>query len=355
MQLEKYLKDFYPTAGPYEGINAIESRLLEHNYLVVIDEQKAFHGILTPVDLIKRPHKIVIDCITRKENISFNDTTFEVIEKFRKNQCGALPVIHNNNFVGIIEKKQILFDLEQKINELHQKSLISEKAKEYFLNNLSHEIRTPLNGIIGFIEVMTQYHKMQDVNNQSISDLVKTSTERFLLIMNDIVELSLLHAGDNIAVEKTDISVSDILFDLRDYFENLMQLQQKDIKLICSVSVPSIAIISDEKKVKHIMFHLIDNAIKFTSDNVVVFGYESSNTKGYVDLFVKNRFKGVFDKVYFKIFEKQEEIGRDLNSGLGIGLPLIKKLTELLGGSICVNNHNSEIEFRVTIPENCNL
>jgi len=353
MQFEKFIKDFYPTVDPYEGVNAIETRLLKHNYLVVMDEQRVFHGILTPADLIMRPHKIVIDCITKKENISFNDTTLEVVEKFRNSQCSALPVIHNDTFVGVIEKKQIMYDFEYRVDALQQRALISEKAKEHFLSNLSHEIRTPLNGIVGFVEIMSQFNNPDhDTMGYSFPDLIKSSADRFLLIMNDIMELSLLHAGDSLPVEITKISVEEILFDLKEFFENIIKSQHKEIKLICSVSVPAIDISSDEKKVKHILFHLIDNAIKFTANNEVKFGYERSDTLEYIELFVRNRFNGIFERDYFQIFEKQAVIGNELNSGLGIGLPLVKKLTELLGGSVNVKHFKREIEFRVRIPIN---
>lgn len=119
MDLKKYISDTYPIVGPFEGINSIESRLLKYRYLVVVDDDEKFHGILIPCDVIEHPHKIVIDCITKKGNIAHTDSIFTALDKFHSNQCFALPVLNGNDFIGIIEKDQILSDLDGKINDLY--------------------------------------------------------------------------------------------------------------------------------------------------------------------------------------------------------------------------------------------
>jgi signal transduction histidine kinase len=351
MDLKKYLMDSYPTVGPFEGVNAIESKLLESDFLVVMDENKAFYGVLSPLDLIRRPHKIVVDCITKKENISFNDTTFDVIEKFRKNQCSALPVIHNDSFVGVIEKRQMLYDLELRIKELYDKSLISEKTKVFFLNNLSHEIRTPLNGIIGFLDVISHLGRAtEESKNEKFSSIVKTSADRFLLVMNDLIELSLIHAGDEIVINKTEVDIDSLFEELQKFFKELLKIQGRDIKLSWIKLSEPCTVFSDGPKLKHLLYHLIDNAIKFSSDNQVVFGYEVSKDLDCIDFFVTNRVETFLEPRALEVFEKQKEIGDALNGGLGIGLPLVQKTTELMGGQLLVENDNHEVTLILRLP-----
>ena len=351
MLVQKSISHFFQSVGPFEGVNAIESKLLQNSYLVVIDEENEFYGILTPEDLIKRPHKIVIDCIIKKDSLSFEDTMSEVIEKFNKCHCNALPVMLNHHFVGVVEKKQYLLNLGQKVNELHEKSLISEKTKLFFLNNLSHEIRTPLNGIIGFLEILSLNSNWdQDHLSNWYLDLVTKSSKRFLLVMNDLVELSLLHAGDNVTIEKVGFEINDIFLDLADFFENLMRLQNKEVKINCSLQAPAVRIYSDRKKIKHILFHLIDNAIKFSSDGIVTIGYNHSNFNESIELYVGNRFDGEFDNKWFEIFNKKDDVGNELNPGLGIGLALVQKLTQIMGGALLTSCQNQEICFRIKIP-----
>jgi len=354
MEVKKYISDTYPTVGPFEGINSIESKLLKYRYLVVVDDDKEFHGILTPCDIIEHPHKIVIDCITKKESVSFNDTTLTMLDKFRINQCFALPVFNENSFVGVIEKSQILSDLEFQINDLYNKSLISKKAKTSFLNNLTHEIRTPLNGILGFIDIIADLN-IDDlkIQNEQFSNLVKKAADRFLLIMDDLIELSLLHAGDDISIKKENVNIEKIFLELNDYFNELASLQNKKSTIIYSNPDYSLNIFSDEKRLKHILYHLIDNAIKFSENNKVIYGYELSTDEERIEFFVMNKSPEISEEnrsKMFDIFDKQENIGIDLNFGLGIGLPLVKKLTEVLRGCIRLESNNNEITFFVNIP-----
>ena len=354
MEVKKYISETYPTVGPFEGINSIESKLLKYRYLVVVDDDKEFHGILTPCDIIEHPHKIVIDCITKKESVSFNDTTLTVLDKFRINQCFALPVFNENNFIGVIEKNRILSDLEFKINDLYNRSLISKKAKTCFLNNLTHEIRTPLNGILGFIDIIADLN-IDDlkIQNEQFSNLIKKAADRFLLIMDDLIELSLLHAGDDISIKKENVNIEKIFLELNDYFNELASLQNKKSTIIYSNPDYSLNIFSDEKRLKHILYHLIDNAIKFSANNKVIYGYELSTDKECIEFFVMNKGTEISEEnrsKMFDIFDKQENIGIDLNFGLGIGLPLVKKLTEVLRGRIRLESNNNEITFFVNIP-----
>ena len=146
-----FFKRAFSTVLPFVGINSVEKALLKNEYLVVINNNKEFQGILTPFDLIKRPHNIVIDCLTEKEHVSADETITSVFDKFKKNHCSALPVFKENRFIGIVEKHNIIDELRIKTNELYDRSIISHNVKNSFLNNLAHEIRTPLNGVLGFL------------------------------------------------------------------------------------------------------------------------------------------------------------------------------------------------------------
>nr|WP_319999754.1 histidine kinase dimerization/phospho-acceptor domain-containing protein [uncultured Draconibacterium sp.] len=351
MNIEKYISDTYPVVTPYEGTNSVTPKLLEQCYLVVIDDQNKYCGILTPTDIIERPHKLVIDCIGKKECLSLNDTTLTAIKKFRDTHCSVLPVINEKKLVGVVDKNKILTNYESIINDLYNKSLISHKAKSLFIKNLSHEIRTPLNGVLGFIDIIVDL----DTNNtekKDISKLIKKSADRFLFIMDDLVELSLLDAGDNIALEKNNIIIDDIFQELKDYFSELVQLQNKPFTI--TISNPDLRqkIITDRKKLKHILFHLIDNAIKFSDDNNIVYGYKIEK-ENWIEFFVKNRSQQVPDEIkakMFEFFEKQETVGKEINFGLGIGLSLVKKITEALGGEAKVEFIKDEIACYFSLP-----
>lgn len=354
MDLKKHISNTYPTVEPFEGINSVENLLLENQYLVVIDKNNYYHGILTTSDVIKHPHKIVIDCVTKKEGLKSDDTVASALEKFYSSHSFVLPVMNGSNFIGVIEKNKILKELETKVNNLFEKSLISEEAKNNFLNNLSHEIRTPLNGILGFLDLITQFNTNDfTIEKEPFSKSIRKSAEHFLMIMSDLVELSFLHAGDKINIKKDNVDIIKILTELKDLFSELLLCQDRKATVIYLNSESSLSIYTDGTKLKHILYHLINNAIKFSEDNKVTFGFELNPDNKNIVLFVKNEASQIGQKdvqKMFDIFEKQENIEKQLNCGLGIGLPLVKNLTDLLGGHINVETKNKEITFFVSMP-----
>ena len=354
MDLRKYISANYPTVKPFEGINSVEKSLLKYKYLVISDDDCNFYGILTTSDVIERPHKIVIDCVTKKESLMVSDSLTSALNKFYTNNSLVLPVMDGSDFIGVIEKNRVLKGLETQVNQLYDKSLISEKVKNNFLNNLSHETRTPLNGILGFLDIIEQFNtKDFTKKHETYSKLIKKSADHFLIIMNDLVNLSLLHSGDKLIINKDRVDIVKIFIELKDYFNELLFLQNKKATLIYSNSESSLSIFTDGKKVKHILYHLINNAIKFSEENKVTFGFELNSNDKNISLFVKNKDSKISQKdvlKMFDVFEKQENIGKEFNFGLGIGLPLVKKLTNLIGGQIEVETKNEEILFIVNIP-----
>lgn len=354
MDLKKYISNTYQTVGPFEGINMIEKTLLKHRYLVVIDNENNFHGVLTASDIIKHPHKIVIDCITKKESVSPDDTINSVLEKFYSGSSFVLPVMNDSNFIGVIEKNQVLKELEATACEMYDKSLISEKAKKYFLNNLSHEIRTPMNGILGFLDLVS-YLDTDDfkATNENFSKYIRKSADHFLLLMSDLIELSLIQAGDEVNILKDNVDIVKMLSELKDFFGELFLAQNRKVVLDYVNRESSFSLYTDEKKLKQIMYHLVNNAIKFSGDNNVTYGFWLSADEKHVSFFVRNKDFNLDQKdtsKMFEAFQKQENIGNVLNFGLGIGLPLVKSLTELLEGNIEIETGNEEITFIVNIP-----
>ncbi len=353
MEIKNYMVNSYTTVNPFAGINSIEKVLLKNGYVVVINDDKKFQGILTPIDLIKRPHKIVIDCLTEKEHISADEAMISVLDKFGKSHCPALPVFKENKFIGIVEKHNIIDRLRIKTNELYSKSVISQDVKNSFLNNLSHEVRTPLNGLLGFLELISKLDK-EDVKTkgEEYYNIIKKSADRFLLIMTDLIDLALLNFGDDIKVERENVSIEIIFSDLKEYFETTTLLYNRNISIHYKNPDSSFVFFSDGKKIKHLLYHLIDNAIKFSNDNnEVMFGYKIENQN--IVFYVTNNGPQITEdkKVkIFEVFEKQDIYNHKLVAGLGIGLPLVKKLSELLEGKIDFVTNEIQTTFFCTFP-----
>lgn len=355
MEIKKYILNSYTTVNSFTATTLLEEKFLEKGYVVVIDDENKFQGILTTCDLIKRPHKLVIDCLTEKEHLSTTDTIISSLDKFNNNQCPALPVFKESKFIGIVEKQNVVDGLRIKIHELYDKSIISQKVKQSFLNNLSHEVRTPLNGLLGFLELISALD-MEDNKTEKKEhyNIIRKCADRFLLIMNDLIDLALINSEDDLAlkVEIEKISIENIFSDLKEYFEMAISVSNRDISVHYVNPDSSFVFWSDEKKIKHILYHLIDNAIKFSDDNnKVIFGYKIENQN--IVFFVKNNCTQIpkdKKKQIFEIFEKQDSHNNKLVEGLGIGLSLVKKLSGLLSGKIELVSNETQTTFLCTIP-----
>ena len=353
MEIEKYILNSYPTVNPFTATILLEEKLLEKGYVVVIDEENKFHGILTTCDLIKRPHKLIIDCLTEKEHLSADESIISGLDKFKSNQCSAMPVFKKNKFIGVVERQKVVDELKIEINKLYKKSIISQEVKQSFLNNLSHEVRTPLNGLLGFLEIVSALNiDDKKSKNNAHYNIIRKSADRFLFVLNDLIDLALLNSGDNLAVEIHKINIENIFSDLKEYFEMTMLTSNRNVSINYINPDSSLVIMTDEKKIKHILYHLIDNAIKFSSNNEkITYGYKTENNN--ITFFVKNSSslipKEKKEKI-FEIFEKQDHHNKELVEGLGIGLPLVKKLSELLNGKIEFVSKEIQTTFLCTIP-----
>ena len=353
MKIEKYILNTYTTVHPFAATCFLEEALFKKGYVVVMDDENTYHGILSICDLVKRPHKLVIDCVTEKERLSANDSIASTLDKFKYNHCSALPVFKNDCFIGVVERQELIDQLEIKVNTLYNESIISQNVKQSFINNISHEVRTPLNGLLGFLELITEL----DLNNDTIikkeySDYVRKSADRFLLIMNDLMDLARLNSGDNLIVETEEVCIEQIFSDLKEYFDLAVLASNKNITIHYTNPDSFFACYSDGKKIKHILYHLIDNAVKFSDrDSSVQFGYKTKDQ--YIEFFVQNKCTPISEnrkEQIFNIFEREDTKNEELLEGLGIGLPLVKKLTELLNGKIEFVSDEVRTTFFCSIP-----
>lgn len=199
MQLKRHIKPDFPVIHPYRGVNSITDELITNGYLAVLDENNKFWGILTPGDLVKRPHKIVADCLTPKDILTNEDNVAQALKKFLVNQSVALPFFDSDQLVGIVEKETLTKHILRTVDELFDKSEAANRLKKLILTNLSHEIRTPLNSIIGFLELIEEITP-EDTQYSDFSAIIRKSAEHFLVFMNDLIDLSLIQAGHSFNV-----------------------------------------------------------------------------------------------------------------------------------------------------------
>ncbi|MBN2166175.1 MAG: hypothetical protein JW717_07865 [Marinilabiliaceae bacterium] len=363
MEISNYISNDYQVVHPHTGVNLIEETLINNNFLVVQDELKQFYGIITPADLIKRPHKIVIDCLDNIEKVYENETLIEVYNKMITTNRDVLPVFKNDSLCGVIKMVNLISNIGNKkvltgrsINQVTIDSSIemkiADKIKNKFLENISHEIRTPLNGIVGFAEIIASMTDEQPPSTELLNTIIESS-KQFLNVVNAIVEMSKIQTGDIVFEESYECSAKSIIEETYNYFatDNCV-LNKNNITITKEHPNNDISFTSDKMKVKQILSYIVSNALKFTEKGSVKIGYLNRNSD--VVFYVQDTGPGIPKEKQDYIFIPFEKIETNRNKilpGVGLGLTIAKHYTNSLGGEIWFNTvENEGTMFCIQLP-----
>ena len=218
--------------------------------------------------------------------------------------------------------------------ELKEAKIRAERAdllKTQFLSNISHEIRTPVNGIIGFSELLKDETITAEQRDEYIS-IIQNGGERMILLINDLINMSKMESGQEEIVEST-VSLNSVFEHLYNYFK--IDARKKGLNLNFANKGYELLICTDREKLFIILNNLIKNAIKYSTEGTIEYGYKKNGDM--VLFFVKDQGIGISDNLKDVIFDRfiQGESDKNKNyDGLGLGLPIAKAYTELLGGTI---------------------
>ncbi len=234
----------------------------------------------------------------------------------------------------------------QKSRELEAAS----RHKSEFLANMSHELRTPLNAIVGFSQLLSHklYGGLNDKQEEYLDDIV-SSSEHLLSLINDILDLSKVEAGE-IELDITPFSLSDALE------RGVVMLREKAVKNGVAVGLstdPQVETIEgDERRIRQVIFNLLSNAVKFTPEGGSV-DVSSARVDGQVRVSVSDTGPGIAAHDRERIFEEfqQTSVGTSQQEGTGLGLALSKRLIELHHGTIWVESEAGKgSTFVFTLP-----
>jgi signal transduction histidine kinase len=240
--------------------------------------------------------------------------------------------------------------LNQELKNAKEKAEESDHLKTAFLQNLSHEIRTPLNAISGFSSIINKPELSEEKRKKFIS-IIQNSSKQLISVVTDILTISSLETQQE-KLNIGEISINNIIIDLHTIFTQ--QAQNKNISLYTKKQLTDkqSEIFTDKTKLTQILSNLLSNALKFTHEGFIEFGY---NLKDYeLEFYVKDSGIGIKPELYKKIFERFRQADKSIQlnyGGTGLGLSISKGFVELLGGKIWVE---SELEkgstFYFTIP-----
>jgi signal transduction histidine kinase len=231
----------------------------------------------------------------------------------------------------------------------------SNKLKTTFLQNMTHEFRTPLNAIIGFSQLIEEsYGNREEL--KFYSSCIYHSGNELLRFANEILDVSRLESG-KMPVHLEEFSLTDVLSMTESYFINLNKnLNKPDVKfLVNNTCDPDRTIVTDKKKLIHILNNLVHNALKFTQSGLIEIGCTATDDNS-VTFNVSDTGIGIDEEKIPSIFEKFHQIDNSMSrnySGSGLGLSIVKSYLELIGGTIHVSSLLGKgSNFSFTIPDN---
>ena len=239
---------------------------------------------------------------------------------------------------------------------LHHAKEVAEAAsrsKSTFLANMSHEIRTPLNGILGFTELLRNDAAANDCEQQEFIDTIHASGNHLLNLINDILDISKVEAGQMI-FERVDVSPSHIVSDAASMLR--VRAQEKGIALNIEYQgkVPQ-TIHTDPSRLRQVLMNLVGNSIKFTEQGEVrvLAKLVEQTDKSMMSFEVRDSGIGIAANKIEKIFEPFTQADSSVTrrfGGTGLGLSMCKQLVEALGGTIgatSVEGEGSRFEFTI--------
>ena len=259
---------------------------------------------------------------------------------------------------SVQERKRYEQEREQARKELEASRAAAQaanKAKTDFLFNMSHDIRTPMNAIIGYAGLMDKY--MDDTEKcKDYLDKIKKSSGFLLSLVNNILEMARIESG-KIVLEEAVCKTLDLMDQVISVHSELME--QKKITFTTKIDVTTEYYYGDRVKLSEIFLNIISNAYKYTEEG----GKVSLNVKelpgdraGEIKLrtIIKDTGIGMSEEFLPKIFEefaRERTTTENKISGTGLGMPIVKKLIDLMGGTIEVKSKLGKgSTFIVTIP-----
>src|SRR6056297_74789 len=341
------------------------------NYRPVMD--RALKDLIEkkkPYDLefqIKRPsdNKIVdihsIGVYNQERNIVFgiiqDITDQKRIEKELKRKNEELQAAEEELRASNEELRYINQKLEIQKQELKiakDKAVESDRLKSAFLANMSHEIRTPMNGIIGFSQVLREKEFPREKQNKFL-DIIHSRTRHLLNIINDIVDISKIEAGQ-MNLHPQEFCINNLLSDLyRAYKTEIANSGKKDLNLELKKALKKEEsyIEIDSTRLRQILDNLLSNALKYTDKGIIEFGYKKKSENKLL-FYVKDTGVGIGtddQRHIFERFRQADESSTRKYEGTGLGLTISKNLVELLDGEIWLESQEGEGSvFYFTIP-----
>ena len=252
----------------------------------------------------------------------------------KKKDGTRMAVVGTRNIDSLIKKERMQ---EEKLKKAYVAAENANKAKTEFLNNMSHDIRTPMNVILGYNHLMKS--QLTESKQLDYQKKIEQSGKLLLAIINNVLDMARIESG-KIKVDENYERVGEVVDEIISTFSS--EAEEKEIHLSGSMKVTHRNILCDGTKIREIYVNLVSNAMKYTprGGNVTITVEELPCEKeGYMKVKSEIKDTGIgMSKEYlptlFEPFSREQNTTTRRIGGTGLGMPIVKKMVDLMGGSI---------------------
>lgn len=259
----------------------------------------------------------------------------------------ANPIFDSKDcLLGVVFKKENVTRQKLAENELRlakEKAEESDHLKSAFLANMSHEIRTPLNAIVGFSSLLAMTDDKEE--KEEYINIISNNNELLLQLINDILDLAKIEAN-TLEFVYSDVDINQLLCDI----EQTSRLKAAEgVQVSFIEKLPHCIIRTDKNRLSQVITNFINNAIKFTKEGSIRFGYEHQDKK--LRFFVTDTGCGIDNKVKDSVFQRFVKLD-SFAQGTGLGLSICEMIVHKLGGEIGVESElGAGSTFWFTLPD----
>ena len=234
--------------------------------------------------------------------------------------------------------------LNEKLEIALKKAEDASLAKTSFLNNMSHDIRTPMNVILGYAQLMENELNGKDIP-EALEHLEKLQQSGNLLlsIINNVLDMARIESG-RMEIDENYCRIEDVWKSLFAVFDE--KARKKNISLHYTMNVEHEHVLTDVTKVKEILVNILSNAIKYTPAGGSVMVYVDElpcDESGYMIVRIRISDTGIgmsqdYQTKIFEAFTREQNTTKSKIAGTGLGMSIVKKYVDLLGGTINVES-----------------
>ena len=269
--------------------------------------------------------------------------------EYRTSVLAGLTTDTPYSILGVCQSIQRYKTTEEELTAARDKALQADKLKSAFLANMSHEIRTPLNAIVGFSDLLSDTSGFTEEEVKLFIETINKNCGLLLALINDILDLSRIESG----TMDFQFAGHNLPLLMKNVYDSQRLNMPPGVQLVLKLPENSKKyLVTDNVRLQQVVNNLINNAVKFTTQGSITFGY-TEEEPGYTSLFVEDTGKGISEDGLRHIFERFYKVD-SFTQGAGLGLSICQTIVGRLNGMITVTSEEGHgTRFTVRLPDIC--